>query len=74
MRAMKTKTLIGQLLRVTAAAFASLLAVAAQAGVPGIIGPTFGLRAEPAYITQPDGASIYSWGYGCNNQAVPDRH
>jgi FtsP/CotA-like multicopper oxidase with cupredoxin domain len=64
---MNTNILIGQLLRVTAAALASLLAVAAQAAVPGIIGPTYGLRAEAAYITQPDGQTIYSWGYGCNN-------
>src|SRR5882724_1595870 len=59
------KTLIG-LVRVTAAAFASLLAVPAQAAVPGITGPTFTLRAGPAYISQPDGTSVYSWGYGCN--------
>jgi FtsP/CotA-like multicopper oxidase with cupredoxin domain len=26
---------------------------------------TFNLDAAPAYITQPDGRSIYSWGYGC---------
>jgi FtsP/CotA-like multicopper oxidase with cupredoxin domain len=24
------------------------------------------LIAQPAYLTQPDGQSIYSWGYGCN--------
>jgi FtsP/CotA-like multicopper oxidase with cupredoxin domain len=24
------------------------------------------LIAQPAYISQPDGAAIYSWGYGCN--------
>jgi len=61
---LNTKTLIG-LVRVTAAAFASLLAVPAQAAVPGITGPTFTLRAGPAYISQPDGTSVYSWGYGC---------
>src|SRR6266481_1502474 len=70
MRHMNTKTLIGRFARVTAAAFASLLPVTAQAGVPGITGgtgnPTFNLRAGPAYISQPDGTSIYSWGYGCS--------
>ncbi len=71
MRHMNTKTLIGRFARVTAAAFASLLPVTAQAGVPGITGgtgnPTFNLRAGPAYISQPDGTSIYSWGYGCSS-------
>jgi hypothetical protein len=41
----------------------------AHASVPGITGaagsPVFNLTASPAYITQPDGMSIYSWGYGC---------
>ena len=27
--------------------------------------PTFNLTAQPAYLTQPDGQAIYSWGYGC---------
>ncbi|MGC2198168.1 MAG: multicopper oxidase family protein, partial [Terriglobales bacterium] len=43
-----------------------LLTVAAHAAAPGITGPTFNLTAQPAYITQPDGQMIYSWGYGCN--------
>ena len=47
-------------------AFASLLAATAHAAAPGITGPSFDLTAAPGYITQPDGASIYSWGYGCN--------
>jgi len=42
-----------------------LLAPAAFAAAPGITGPTFNLTAQDAYITQPDGAMIYSWGYGC---------
>jgi FtsP/CotA-like multicopper oxidase with cupredoxin domain len=66
MRDTKTKILVGRLLRGVAAAFVSLLAVPAEAAVPGITGPTFNLRAGPAYISQPDGTSIYSWGYGCN--------
>ena len=28
--------------------------------------PTFNLIAQQAYLTQPDGQAIYSWGYGCN--------
>jgi len=65
MRVTISNTLTGQFLRATAAAIASIFAVAAQAAVPGIAGPSFNLIAEPAYISQPDGGSIYSWGYGC---------
>src|SRR5215469_8160730 len=46
-------------------AVASLTATA-HAATPGITGPTFNLTAAPAYLTQPDGQAIYSWGYGCN--------
>ena len=44
----------------------TLLTATAHAAAPGIKGPVFDLRAEAAYITQPDGSMIYSWGYGCN--------
>jgi FtsP/CotA-like multicopper oxidase with cupredoxin domain len=43
-----------------------LLTVAAHAAAPGITGPTFNLTAQPAYISQPDGQMVYSWGYGCS--------
>jgi Multicopper oxidase len=43
-----------------------LLTPAAFAAAPGITGPTFNLTAQPAYLNQPDGAAVYSWGYGCN--------
>jgi FtsP/CotA-like multicopper oxidase with cupredoxin domain len=46
-------------------AVASLTATA-HAAAPGITGPTFNLTAQPAYLSQPDGEAIYSWGYGCN--------
>ena len=47
------------------------LAAAAQAAAPGITGnsgttATFNLTAQPAYLNQPDGSSVYSWGYGCD--------
>ena len=45
---------------------ALLLTAGAQAAAPGITGPTFNLTAQDAYINQPDGAAVYSWGYGCN--------
>jgi FtsP/CotA-like multicopper oxidase with cupredoxin domain len=58
-------TLIGRLLPATAAAFCAMFSQA-QAAAPGITGPTFNLTAQPAYISQPDGQMVYSWGYGCN--------
>jgi len=42
------------------------LAAAAHAAVPGIAGPTFNLTAQTAYLNQPDGNALYSWGYGCD--------
>ncbi len=54
-----------RLLPLVAAAAALLLTAGARAAAPGITGPTFALTAQPAYITQPDGQAVYSWGYGC---------
>ena len=42
------------------------LAATAHAAAPGITGPTFNLTAQEAYLSQPDGQALYSWGYGCN--------
>src|ERR1700682_1112103 len=67
MRAMNMKTLISktQLLPVLMLAVALLLTPTAYAAAPGITGTTFSLTAGPAFSSQPDGALIYSWGYGC---------
>ena len=44
-----------------------LLAATAYAAAPGITAaPTFNLTAQQAYLNQPDGQAVYSWGYGCN--------
>src|ERR1700740_3581384 len=48
---------------------ALFLAVAAHAATPGISGTTFNLVAQTAFLNQPDGESIYAWGYGCLNVA-----
>src|SRR5947209_7330060 len=48
-----------------------LLAPAAYAAAPGITGPTFNLTAQAAFITQPDGQAVYSWGYGCSSANAP---
>ena len=45
---------------------AALCAGSAFAAAPGITGPTFNLTAQDAYLNQPDGEAVYSWGYGCN--------
>src|SRR6266852_8482211 len=68
MRATKmTKAIsMSKLLPVVMMAVASLFTATAHASTPGITGPTFNLSAAPAYLTQPDGAAVYSWGYGCN--------
>jgi FtsP/CotA-like multicopper oxidase with cupredoxin domain len=62
------KSMIGKthLVLALAMAVALLVAPSANAATPGITGTTFNLMAQAAYITQPDGQSIYSWGYGCN--------
>jgi FtsP/CotA-like multicopper oxidase with cupredoxin domain len=44
-----------------------LFAAVAHAAAPGITGTTFNLTAQPAYLNQPDGLAIYSWGYGCSS-------
>jgi FtsP/CotA-like multicopper oxidase with cupredoxin domain len=48
-------------------ALAVLLMNVAHAAAPGIksSGNSFQLRAEESFITQPDGTSVYSWGFGC---------
>ncbi len=62
--------------RLVATGAALLAAIPALAAVPGILGgttlgaapagpKTFALVATEGYSSQPDGASVYSWGYGC---------
>lgn len=68
MRAMNMKATIirTQLLLAGLLAMATLFMASAFAAAPGITGPTFNLVASPAYLNQPDGQALYSWGYGCN--------
>src|SRR5215467_7529106 len=68
MRATNMNTAISKTMFLARAMATALLfiATAAYAAAPGITGPTFNLIASPAYITQPDGQMVYSWGYGCN--------
>jgi FtsP/CotA-like multicopper oxidase with cupredoxin domain len=70
---MNMKTVIAktQLLPVLVVALALLLTASAHAAAPGITGTAFSLTAGPAFTSQPDGALIYSWGYGCTAGSTP---
>src|ERR1700730_1592351 len=60
-------------LHITATGLVSMVMTAAfllatnrmYAAAPGIKGSNFHLTAQASLISQPDGAMIYSWGYGC---------
>ena len=70
MIAMKLNTRLLQAALIAAATLAT--AYAAAPGVTAISGSTstFNLTAQAAYLTQPDGQAVYSWGYGCNGTAT----
>ena len=79
MYAVKTNKSVRQLLGVGALLCAALLAGNVRAAAPGIIGtgsagqPHFALTAAPGHISQPDGNTVYSWGYGCASPPGSDR-
>ena len=65
---MKKATSMNNRLLVIASAAAALLPLgSAHAAAPGVTGTAFALTASPAYISQPDGQSVYSWGYACSS-------
>src|SRR5882672_5327354 len=68
---MKQAFSVSRLLPVMMSAVTMLLASAAHAAAPGISGTTFNLTAQPAFISQPDGNYVYSWGYGCVANPAP---
>jgi FtsP/CotA-like multicopper oxidase with cupredoxin domain len=66
---MKKELSIARLL--VASVMALFLTVAAHASAPGITGTggtdkAFSLEASTAFLNQPDGSSVYAWGYGCS--------
>jgi FtsP/CotA-like multicopper oxidase with cupredoxin domain len=70
----RVRALVGarqNLIAFVALAVGLLLSSPLRAATPGISDAIFNLVAAPASITQPDGVSIYSWGYGC---ADPNGH
>src|ERR1700688_2246051 len=66
MMATKMKNPISNKRLLLAPMVAVAFTAAAYAAAPGITGPTFNLTAQPAFLNQPDGSTVYSWGYGCN--------
>jgi FtsP/CotA-like multicopper oxidase with cupredoxin domain len=68
---MKNKIFQTQMLLAAMVAVTLLLTVSAWAAAPGIKGTTFNLVAAPAYLNQPDGQAVYSWGYGCATNFTP---
>src|SRR5579863_1264638 len=73
---MKNATSTTQLLLVLVVALTLSLVPAAFAATPGITSTagtagTFNLTAQDAYLNQPDGEAIYSWGYGCVTGSAP---
>ena len=78
MRAQITKksTPMNRLLSLMMMAGALLMTVPARAAAPGITTNTatagsFTLTAQEAYLNQPDGNQVYSWGYGCTALGTP---
>jgi FtsP/CotA-like multicopper oxidase with cupredoxin domain len=72
MRDINMKNAISQIARILASIVLVLsLAATAYAAVPGVTGTTFNLVAQQAYLNQPDGEAIYSWGYGCTTPPPP---
>jgi hypothetical protein len=71
------KSMMNKPLLLNATAVVMLLyAISASAAVPGIsagtgAAVTFNLTASSAYLNQPDGQAVYSWGYGCSTGFSP---
>lgn len=68
---MKRQIAFTRLLLAVVGAMTLVAAATAHAAVPGITGKTFNLVAQASYLSAPDGASIYSWGYGCASGYTP---
>jgi FtsP/CotA-like multicopper oxidase with cupredoxin domain len=69
MRVSKSSSVLMHTIYGAAVSLGALLASAAHAAAPGITGPTFNLTAGEMRLTQPNGRTLYSWGYGCDPEA-----
>ena len=58
------------LISVALGSLCALPLASSQAAVPGIQAASYNLVAADSYTIQPDGATLYSWGYGC--ASAPD--
>jgi FtsP/CotA-like multicopper oxidase with cupredoxin domain len=75
MHALKAKEILPWLPAAWLCMSVLVLAATAHAAAPGITGTSaspghvsFDLSAAPGFVSQPDGNSIYTWGYGCASQ------
>src|SRR5580704_2281386 len=59
--------LVAVTLTLARVAFAAAPGMTSTAGTAG----TFNLTAQDAYLNQPDGSAVYSWGYGCVTGSTP---
>src|ERR1700741_4028379 len=67
-----TRIATARVLALAALCAASTLFGSANAAAPGIRRDGdhhFPPRGEPNYLSQPDGNTVYSWGYGCTDTA-----
>jgi hypothetical protein len=75
MRTTKMNKTISLARLLIAPVMALFLVAAAHAATPGITGTgttgTFSLTAQTAFLNQPDGNAVYSWGYGCVAGTTP---
>ena len=75
MRAMNMKRAILNTRLPLALLAALLLTAAAYAAAPGLNGTgtsaSFSLTTGQGFLNQPDGGSVYSWGYGCASTFAP---
>jgi FtsP/CotA-like multicopper oxidase with cupredoxin domain len=75
MRANKSTSLLMNTVYGAAVSLGALFTLCANAAAPGILGaagpngPVFNLNAADMHITQPNGRSLYAWGYGCTTGA-----
>ena len=67
----KTTISMTRLLPAVLVVLALLFTRAANAAAPGVTGTAFHLTAKPAFVSQPDGNAVYSWGYSCDSGGSP---
>jgi hypothetical protein len=73
---MKKAISMSQLFPAVLAAAMLTCGMSSHAAAPGITSTggtaaTFNLQAHDGFINQPDGAQVYTWGYGCNDTGTP---